>query len=168
MPIHETVRKSIIGESAVRIIGSVAGYSLSKPENDYGVDFHVKRIAARGRRLIEAGAVVDIQLKTTSVYEIREGHVIYDLESKTFNDMVQRNVDGDLPLVLVVMTLGESSAASVDVRAEEIAIKRSLYWYMTDAAALSGSEDSSVRIKIPIAQRLDVTTFGELVRSLDA
>lgn len=168
MPMHETKQKSIIGESALRIIGTVAGYSLSKPEEDHGVDFHVKKIASRGGRLVEMGGILDLQLKSTSSYQERDGHVIYRLESRTFNDMVSRNIDGDLPIVLVLMTLEDSAQASVDVRPDEIAIKRSMYWYRTDAMSLHESEDSKVRIEIPVSQRLDISTFEELVRNLDA
>ncbi len=168
MPLAENDQKSIIGESALTIIASLAGYSLVPPPKDKGVDFSVHKIAQRGTRTIDMGGVVDIQLKSSSRYSEDDGHIVYDLESKTFNDMVYRNAFGNTPFILVLMTLEDSAASSIDVREREIAIKRSMYWYTTEETTPRENEDSSVRIRIPVAQRLDLSTFGELVRNLDA
>lgn len=167
MPLAENDQKSIIGESALTIIASLAGYSLVPPPKDKGLDFSVHKIANRGNRTIDMGSVVDIQLKSSSRYSEDDGHIVYDLESKTFNDMVFRNLNGNIPFILVLMTLEDSASSSVDVREREIAIKRSMYWYRTQETTPKENEESRVRIKIPVAQRLDLSTFDELVRSLD-
>lgn len=167
MPLAENDQKSIIGESALTIIASLAGYSLVPPPKDKGVDFSVHKFAVRGERLLDMGSVVDIQLKSSSRYSEDSGHIIYDLESKTFNDMVFRNQNGNIPFILVLMTLEDSASSSVIVREREIAIKRSMYWYRTKETVPRENEESRVRIRIPVAHRLDLSSFDELMRSLD-
>ena len=92
MSLDEKLKKGIIGESVVKIIGTAADYAISRADPDFGgVDFHVKKIdRRRGTRQLERGMVTDLQVKTSSNWKLNDGHVVYPLESKTFNDMVQR------------------------------------------------------------------------------
>lgn len=164
----ETHKRSAVGEAALQVIGAVAGYVLSKPVPDFGVDFDVKKIKVRqDGRHYEAGCVCQIQLKSSANFESRDDHVLYDLEAKTYNDMVSRNIDGERPLILVLMALRGTAATSIEVRDDEISIGKSLYWFQVSSKEVSDNT-STVRIRIPASQKIDTATFADFVRLLDA
>lgn len=162
----ENDRKDQLGMAALRMVGSVAGYMVNEIPQDYGIDFGIHKVGYRGARRLDLGAVFYVQLKTSERPDVVGSEVVYDLEVKTFNDMVTMNKEGDKPLVLVLMALKGDSSSSLDVRHNEISVGNSLYWYRTDATDLS-TNTGTVRIKIPVTQKLDITTFDQLVRSLD-
>lgn len=56
--------------------------------HDYGVDGSVKQIIKTGSRHHESGFGFDFQAKSTASWEIEGEYVVYDLEAKTYNDLV--------------------------------------------------------------------------------
>lgn len=162
----ETAKKGIVGEVATLLVGTMAGYALSKPMQDFGVDFDVKMIKVHGNRYSEATPVFQIQVKSSSDYEEKDGCIVYDLESKSYNDMVYRNVDGYMPLILIFMALKETAGESFSVRDSEIAIEKSLYWYRVESKDPTENKET-FRIKIPVSQKLDVSSFSLLAGALN-
>jgi len=67
--------------------------------HDYGVDFTLRQVVKRGDRYVESGIALDLQLKATTAWHHEGESVIYDLESKNFNDIVTRD-PAAIPLVI--------------------------------------------------------------------
>src|SRR5687767_1656624 len=60
-------------------------------ELDYGVDGSFKHIEERGTRLHESGITLDFQAKASVNWLVDGNEVVYDLEKKTYNDLVSRS-----------------------------------------------------------------------------
>jgi hypothetical protein len=84
----------------VHSIVTRAGYVLSSPTLDYGIDASItqvrERLDAAGPRLVE-GFEFKVQIKASVNIEVEEGHDVYDLEAKAYNDLVE-GIDIDYPL----------------------------------------------------------------------
>ena len=106
-PIDMNSVKCRISEGCFFAIGSFSRYKLEKvsQENDAGTDFRLIRQIERNGRISDMGGVLDFQLKATVNWTHRTGVYKYKLETKSFNDMVSRNIHGAIPLILIVMIL---------------------------------------------------------------
>jgi len=86
-------------------LAGMAGVALGlRHVNDYGVDGQFDPVVIRGSRRVISGIPLPFQAKSTVDWQIKDGHVIYDLESKTYNDIVSRT-DAEATLLLVLLCL---------------------------------------------------------------
>lgn len=58
---------------------------------------------ASGRRF-GSGFPLDYQAKATVNWELKDGHIVYDLESKSFNDIVSRD-EAQTTMILILLCL---------------------------------------------------------------
>ena len=58
--------------------------------HDYGVDGQFDPVIIRGNRRIVSGHPLAFQAKATINWDLVEGNIVYDLEAKTYHDMVSR------------------------------------------------------------------------------
>src|SRR5476649_969698 len=92
--------KAAISQHFVQLIASRRGFKCTKPDTDHGVDLSVTKVAifTRGNRerYLDSGYTIDLQLKCTceSQIEREEDSIKYDLESKTYNDLIDRRNGG--------------------------------------------------------------------------
>ena len=106
--------KEHLSNNFVGILASNRRFLLEKPAEDYGVDYQLKRtytyVLPGGReRHSTDGRYIDIQLKATTMNSIIDepDQIKYDLEAKSFNDLVERQKNGTAPLVLILFVLPE-------------------------------------------------------------
>ncbi len=78
----------------VRAMAAYAGLNLSKPELDYGIDGILHEVKRRrdGRR-IQTDKCLDFQLKASTRWRQEGTKIVYALEVKTFNDLVDRHAE---------------------------------------------------------------------------
>lgn len=117
----------------------------------------------RGKRRVVSGFPLDFQAKSTVDWEINENHVVYDLESKTYNDIVSRSA-AETTLMLVLLCLPKNSADWHSVTADFTTL-RNCCFYHTFKGTPVDNEKSTKRVKIPIAQLL---TPDSLIQLLEA
>ncbi len=76
---------------------------------DYGFDGTVRSIRARGSRLVTQGLAVDFQLKASINCLIESEYIIYDLDVKNYNDLIERRLSSNgIPCILLLKTLPAS------------------------------------------------------------
>ncbi len=141
-----------------------AGMGIGKPSIDYGVDGTISRImvAEDGRR-VESGIKFDYQLKATSRWRYDGGEVVYPLEVKTYNDIVQRlAVSRTVPLLLILMCLPQQPAEWLENDEEKLTIRKCCYWYSIQGSITNNT--ATVTIRVPRNQLL---TPESLTRLLD-
>ncbi|MCT1577048.1 DUF4365 domain-containing protein [Oceanobacillus kimchii] len=130
-------------------------------EYDYGFDgtFIDVRVMENGRRS-ETGFKIDFQLKSTINLTINETEVIYSLDSKNYNDLVEVNVG--TPRILVLFYLPSDSNDWLSINEERLELKKCAWW-----CSLKGQEPTSnvstVNIHIPKSQMLNVEEIGKLM-----
>ena len=84
----------------VQAVASRAGVSISFPDRDFGVDGTFRQIAVLGSRRFPSGFALDFQLKASTRYQIELDHIVYDLEVKTYNDLIARRLGrGTVPCI---------------------------------------------------------------------
>jgi hypothetical protein len=131
----------------VHAVTGLAGVNLDvKPRHDYGVDGTFRPVINRDGRLVDSGYNVDFQLKSSINWEYDQDFVVYDLEAKTYNDMVGR-AEYAIPLILLLLCLPRNRAIWLAGTETELILRHCCYWMK-----LSGeptNNNTTKRIRIP-------------------
>jgi hypothetical protein len=106
-------------------------------------------------------------LKSSTQWEEDESCIIYDLEVKTYNDLVFRNSHGSaIPCILILLVLPHDSAQWLDCSEKSITIGGGCYWAQLEGGPTENQH--RVRIRIPRQQQLNPESLRRLFDKLDA
>jgi hypothetical protein len=148
----------------IQAIAAKVGVMISNSDLDYGVDGTFRAINPRGNRLFVDGYGLDYQLKASTLCHIESSHIRYDMEVKTYNDLVDRHQSQPaMPCILILKTLPTNEADWLNADENGLFLGGACYW-----AYLQGelsSNQKSVRIRIPRTQQF---TPAALLQLLDA
>ncbi|MCA1547412.1 DUF4365 domain-containing protein [Bradyrhizobium sp. BRP19] len=124
-----------------------AGVSLAAQRvHDYGIDGTFRSVKIIGKRRVETGYAVDFQMKATTTWEHKGSDVVYDLEVKNYNDMVQR--DGEAtPCILILLCLPSDHHEWIEADENRLVLQRCCYWMQLEGDPSSNSYTQ--RIFIP-------------------
>lgn len=148
----------------MRAVSGLAGVNLSvNREYDYGIDGTWQPVVIRGHRRVESGFPVDFQMKSTINWETRADKIIYDLEVKTYNDLVTRDAAA-ISCVLVLLCLPRDQAHWLQVAEPQMVLKNCCYWMKLPSGAPSPNQDSH-RIAIPRSNLLTVQAVTDILRA---
>lgn len=160
-------RQEAVSREFLRILAHMHGYKVTESALDHGVDMTVcpvkERIEPGGkRRFLDSQMKLDFQVKSTTLAGIEVGpdDIKYDLEAKTFNDLVDRRIEL-LPLHLLLVVLNERPPACVTIGPDQIAVLGCAYWYLPEEHEEPTQNAVSKRISIPKANILQ----ADFVRS---
>lgn len=144
----------------VRAVASRAGFAVEEIRRDRdSVDLHICARGPLGGGLLHS-PVLGAQLKATAT-TIADGddEIAFDLKIKNYTDLIQPTA---IPRVLVVFAMPEDPERWLSCSEEALVLRRAAYW-----AALRGlpasSNTSTVRVRVPRAQVLDVDTIRGLL-----
>jgi hypothetical protein len=127
---------------------------------DYGVDGQFSPVARRDGRLVNTGFPLDFQAKATVNWELVSGEIVYDLEAKTYNDIVSRT-PAETTLVLILLCLPRHEAEWHGATYDETTLRHCCYWHTLTGSSTSNT--STKRIQIPSANLLTPESLGELM-----
>lgn len=145
-------------------VAGMAGVGLGlRNVNDYGVDGQFDPVVIRGTRRVISGFPLPFQAKSTVDWEIKDGHVVYDLESKTYNDIVSRT-EAEATLLLVLLCLPKIATDWHSVTSDATTLRNCCYWHHF-RGDLADNENSTKRIKIPTGQLFAPESLKELLAS---
>ena len=154
-----------LSRAYVRALAAKAGLNLSVREYDYGVDGNFDEITIRDKRRVESGFSLSFQLKASTQWQRDDNTVIYDLEAKTYNDLVlRRNFRMAVPCILILFTLPPDSSQWLIYNEEEMRLRGSCYWDYLSGAPTENRQ--SVRIRIPRQQRLTSESLLDLIEKV--
>ena len=141
-----------------------AGLNLSWPEQDYGVDCSVRGMTKwPDGRIIPSGPSIDLQLKATINWSYGpDARVGYDMEAKTWNDLVRR-APGVPPLYAVLLCLPRESREWLACSETQLVLQHCCYYYRPDEGEPETSNSRSRRVWIPRNNILDPRTLRGLV-----
>jgi hypothetical protein len=156
-----------LSRAYVQAIAGRAGFNFAIREYDYGVDGSFYEVIVRENRRVESGFSLKFQLKASTQWRLDPTQVIYDLEAKTYNDLVSWDrARVAAPCILILLALPTDSSQWLVCEESELRLRGGCYW-----AYLSGSSSenvSSVRIRIDRAQRFTPESLLDLVSRLKA
>jgi len=162
VPITVEHTKENLCAAHVYALSAMAGVALRGAHvHDYGVDGSFSPVVEREGRRAVSGFPLDFQAKSTVKWEIVDGHVIYDLESKTYNDIVLRT-EAETTLILILLCLPRDSEQWHTVAPDCTTLRNCCYWHFFDGEKLD-NERSTKRIKIPVPQLLTPTSLLDLM-----
>ena len=118
MPITEQHRKEDLGQAYVRAVIAKAGFNYGKDDHDYGIDGTIKEVTNIKGRFFPSGAGICYQLKSSCDVQFQDDVVIYDLESKNYNDLVADTLT--FPIILILFVLPKSEDEWLSVTENEI------------------------------------------------
>jgi hypothetical protein len=154
-----------LSRAYVRAIAGRAGLNLAIREYDYGVDGSFDEVVIRQNRRVESGFSLSFQLKASTQWQLDPNDVIYDLEAKTYNDLVlRRSIKTAIPCILLLLALPADSEQRLICDESQLRLQGTCYW-----AYLSGplSENrASVRIRIARSQRLTPESLLTLIENV--
>lgn len=119
--------------------------------HDYGVDGSFKPVVNLNGRRVESGHPVDFQLKASINWEHDGDYVVYDLEAKTYNDMVSRQPTA-IPLILLLLCLPRDGATWLVGTESELVLRHCCYWMRLSGESTDNT--TTKRIRVPRANLL--------------
>ncbi len=159
--------KEELSRSYVKSVANFLGYKIEIPERDHGTDCRVIEVTKMNRgnnmRYQESGRKIDIQLKATTEesVEIEGDFIKYDLEAKTYNDLIFR-LKGVNFLVLIVFILPKNKKDWVSCLDDELILRKNAFWFLLSDIDDETDNKSSIRIKIPLKNRFSFDSIQQL------
>jgi hypothetical protein len=154
-----------LSRAYVRAIAGRAGLNLAIREYDYGVDGSFDEVAVRQNRRVESGFSLSFQLKASTQWQLNDTKIVYDLEVKTYNDLIlRRSLRNATPCILILLALPSDAAQWLICEETQLRLQGTCYWEY-----LSGSlseNRQSVRIRIPRSQCLTPESLLNLVENV--
>jgi hypothetical protein len=154
--------KEAISKEFLRVLANGHGFKVVEPPQDHGVDMIICPVTMRTNpngsvRYLDSPYKLDFQLKaTTPNGVVDEGvQIKYDLEAKTYNDLIARR-PYYLPLHLILVVLDSAPPACITIDDEKLSVAGSAYWYLPNEGAAATNNQATTRITIPKTNRLDL------------
>lgn len=153
-------RQEVMSRSYVQVVAGLCGLGFVARDFDYGLDLTLFDIVRRGRRRVESGFKLDVQAKSTTLADLTDTVIPYDLDVKNYEDL--RDPSAGCPRILVVLVLPADEGEWLEQTAEHLLLRRSAYWL-----SLRGFEPSlnrkSVRVMMPRANLFSVEALAGLM-----
>ena len=155
-------RQEQLSRAYVHAVAAHAGLIFEPVTTDYGVDGSIRVVQKReGRRLL-CGHSLDVQLKATTNWVFEDDEVVYDVEAKTYNDLVDRfNEPRGTPMVLILMCLPKDEVEWLSITTEQLILRHCCFWCRIGGTRTSNT--ATQRIRIPRSHMLDQISVGKLL-----
>lgn len=158
----ENHAKEGLCRAGVSAIVAAARHNLSlKSEFDYGIDGTVQQLGNRGKRRLSTGVSFDFQLKASCNWSVDGSDIVYDLEAKSYNDLVESGRGRCSPFILILMCLPEVEIEWFAVNPKELVIRNAFYYIKLTGAFTSNS--GTQRIRIPQANHLTPANLNKIL-----
>ena len=162
--------KEAISLKYIELIASYNGLKTSSSYPDYGTDLSVIEVGYRNQNgsksYSDTGRELKIQLKATTENSIIEDEISikYDLESKTFNDLIERK-NSIYPLFLILFILPSESTEWLKLSEKELIAKKCAYWYVPEQNEIFTTNTSKKRITISKNNIFTLDTLKQLIEN---
>ena len=142
-------------------IAARAGVNLHLGEGcDYGVDGQFRSVEIDGTRRRENGFGVDFQAKASVCWMIDGSHVVFDLEAKTYNDLVSRSAAATR-FIVVLLCLPRTIPEWHEVGHNETVLRNGCYWL--SIAGCQTTNQHKKRVRFPLANLLTAVSLQQII-----
>lgn len=164
-PLSENKIKKLFSEHFFAVLCAHSKYAFEHvdTDSDYGIDFRIKELIFRNGLKREGKELLRIQVKSSVDWKIENNYISYKLANKSYNDIIQHNIDNDKPLIVILLCLHKEQLDWVLFDDNKNTVNSSFYWYHTSEIILKNNEESKTTIQIPTKQRLKLNTLTELI-----
>ncbi|AZB10943.1 DUF4365 domain-containing protein [Chryseobacterium sp. G0162] len=172
----DTIIMEELSKSFLETIANRQGY-FNATSRDYGTDLTIRKanLCPIRRRYLTGGKAIDIQIKAVFQKYVRnyddpsKTSIKYDLEVKNYNDLIIRaNENGAvIPLILAVFIMPDDPDDWLTIDTEQLIIKKCAYYYQVDPSADHSTNQNTIAIEIPKANKIDTDFYTNIFNSLD-
>jgi len=157
-----TAKQDHLGVAYVRAVAAAAGCTSLCTEGgaDFGIDLTVYEIKLVRGKPKQNGGEIKIQLKSTYTAEFKDGHVVYDLDSDTYNNFMDERYSSR---ILVVYVMPRDTDRWLTVTPDGTILRNCAYWHIIPWGGQIAPSDSTRRIKIPTSQVFDPAGLVDLM-----
>lgn len=155
--------KEGLSVAAVRALAHASGLNLKEYNYDYGLDGSFSGIKRRGNRLVSNGVSLDFQLKASINVEIEDKFVKYNLEAKTYNDLVDTEIG--TPRILILYKLPKDRNEWLKIDTEQILLKGCVWWCSFFGETPTENNQRKT-IRIPKNQILTIESLKDLMKKV--
>ncbi len=152
--------KEGLSKSYVKAVANRAGFNCSEFQYDYGMDGTIEGVQYRENRMVMDGFKLDYQLKSTTNVEFKDGYIIYDLESKNYNDLINSNVG--TPRILILFILCTDQSKWLTINCDNTIFQKCAWWISLKNEEMTLNKTKKT-IKIPNSQIFDVENLVKLM-----
>jgi hypothetical protein len=131
-----------------------------RPAHDYGVDGQFDPVIIRGNRRVVSGHPLAFQAKATINWERVGDKIVYDLEAKTYDDIVSRDAS-QVTMLLVLLCLPKDQAEWHQTSSDATLIRNCCYWEILRGEPCGNA--STKRVFIPDTNLLTPDALRELL-----
>lgn len=163
MPITVQHQKEALSRAYVRAVIAKAGFNFGKTDFDYGIDGTIKDVINRNGRYVDSCFGINFQLKSSCDVIFENGLVIYDLESKNYNDLVAES--STLPNILILLALPPNSDEWLEVTAEQLVMRKCAWWCSLEGQDPTTNQTTK-RITIPDCQIFSPAALVDLMEKV--
>jgi Domain of unknown function (DUF4365) len=143
---QQTVEE-LLSIAHVQAIAGQAGVSMSYFDLDYGFDGTFRPIRARGSRLVTQGLAIDFQLKASINYIIESEYVVYDIDVKNYNDLIERKLSNSgIHCILLLKTLPTNRDTWLVASEDSLVLAGGCYWAYLNGELSTNSKTVRIRI----------------------
>ena len=133
-----------------------AGFNLSELRvDDHGIDGTIKSYSTGINR-------VDFQLKSTVNYELKDEHVVYDLNADNYNVLVA--ADG-IPAILILFVMPEDCDRWLEQSEDELRLRHCAYWLSLEGQQRTTAV-STKRVSVPRTNTFTATGLNQMFSQL--
>ena len=160
----QQIIQELLSVAHVQAIAARAGVSISNFDKDFGIDGTFRQLTTIGNRRFTSGYALDFQLKSSTNYTLESEYIVYDLEVKTYNDLVQRRLSSDAtPCILILKVLPSDLAQWLTTAETGIFLGGACYWHYLQGELSQNKQ--SVRIRIPRVQEFSPESLLRIMTS---
>ena len=157
-------RQEALSLAYVQAVAAKAGVICISAGWDVGIDVSLRTVEIPGQRRGPGKVQLDLQLKSTTRGNIRNDHLMYDLDVKNYDDL--RVSAAMCPRLLVVLVLPEEEADWLGQSAEELILRHCAYWTWL-GNAVPTTAVATVRVAIPVSNVFSVAALQALIARLE-
>lgn len=149
----ETQRKSRFSLAWIEAVAAVAGYHLSEPPVDEdSIDGTLAGREGRRPRL-------EFQAKATAAATLADGHLLFDLPVKNYNDL---RIETLVPRVLIVVQVPQAESEWLQQSEAGLLLRHCGYW-LSLLGMPETANQGTVRVRLPLANRFEPAALRELM-----
>ncbi|WP_267353871.1 MULTISPECIES: DUF4365 domain-containing protein [unclassified Methylobacterium] len=158
-------RQESLSRSFVQAIAVTAGVDPGFDQGfDYGVDGQFRTIVDRNGRYTRTGTALDYQLKASINWFKRGNTIVYDLDVKKYNDLVERS-EG-VGLILILLGLPRAENHWIHHAEDALLLRHRCFWYHVRGKSVNNREKK--RIYIPAQHLFNVDAIKSLMEAARA
>lgn len=147
MPIPESHIKERLSVAYVKTVTAKAGAQYATPNGqEYGLDGFINRVTdLTDGGHSNTGWNFQCQIKSTVNWNLKNDHIIYDMDATAYNKLA--NWTGNSPCILILFRLPQNIDEWLRLDEESLILKNCCYWkHITDPPT---ENTSTIRVELP-------------------